>query len=101
MRNAVAALSFHLVIPAAWRENWAWGLPLIVLTVVIHVLSLELINQRGARLLSQMTERRHPTLVFAVVMGTTTLLAMTTAKTSVGWRRSWAPRHCWPLACTR
>jgi hypothetical protein len=75
MRNAVAALSFHLVIPAAWRENWAWGLPLIVLTVVIHVLSLELINQRGARLLSQMTERRHPTLVFAVVMGTTTLLA--------------------------
>jgi hypothetical protein len=75
MKNAIAALSFYPAIQAAWRASWAWGLPLIVLTVVIHVLSLEFINQRGARLLSQMPERRHPTLVFAVVMGTTTFLA--------------------------
>src|SRR5271169_2028427 len=75
MRNAAAAVGVSLVIQAEWRADWAWGVPLIVLTVVIHVLSLELINQRGVRLLSQMTERRHPLLVFAVVMGTTTLLA--------------------------
>jgi hypothetical protein len=75
MRNAITALSFYLVIRADWRANWAWGVPLIVLTVVIHVLSLELINQRGVRLLGQMSQRRHPMLVFVVVMGTTTLLA--------------------------
>jgi len=75
MRNALASLSFYLAVLVDWRANWAWGLPLIVLTVVIHVLSLEFINERGAQLLSQMKERRHPTLVFAVVMGTTTLLA--------------------------
>jgi hypothetical protein len=70
-------LSFHLVIPGAWRVDWAWGLPLIVLTVIIHVASLGLMNQRGVRLISHMPERRHPKLVFAEVMGTTTLLAAT------------------------
>jgi hypothetical protein len=64
-----------MVSPGPWRANWAWGVPLIVLTVVIHVLSLGLINDRGIGLLSHMSERRHPTLVFVVAMGTTTLLA--------------------------
>ena len=69
------ALSSIVVSPGVWRANWAWGLPLIVLTVIIHVSSLGLINQRGVRLLGHMTDRRHPRLVFAEVMGTTTLLA--------------------------
>ena len=75
MRNVIGTLGLHLAARAEWRADWAWGLPLIVLTVVIHVLSLGLINQRGVRLLRHMTERRHPMLVFAQVMGTTTLLA--------------------------
>lgn len=75
MTIAQAALSFHPATAVAWRANWAWGLPLVVLTVLIHVSSLGLINQRGVRLLSHMTERYHPMLVFAGVMGTTTLLA--------------------------
>jgi hypothetical protein len=33
---------------AAWHTDWAWGLPLIVLNVVIHVVGLGLINARGA-----------------------------------------------------
>ena len=24
-------------VPGAWNSNWAWGLPLIVLNVVVHV----------------------------------------------------------------
>jgi hypothetical protein len=85
MTNAVAALSFHLVTPtAAWRSNWAWGLPLIVVTVVFHLLSLGLINQKGVRLLSQMSQRRHPMLAFVVVMGVTTLLATTLHATEAG-----------------
>jgi hypothetical protein len=77
MSHALTALSSYLAAPLDWRANWAWGLPLIVLTVVIHVLSLSYINERGSRLLSQVPERRHPTLAFAIVMGTTTLLATT------------------------
>ena len=75
MRIAQGALSFHSVTPVIWRGNWAWGLPLIVLTVGIHVLGLGLMNQRAVRTFSQTTERRHPLAVFALVLGTTTLLA--------------------------
>lgn len=32
--------------PFAWRADWAWGLPLIVLTVLIHVSGLLFISQR-------------------------------------------------------
>jgi hypothetical protein len=75
MSVALGALSFYLTIPISWRADWAWGLPLIVLTVLIHALGLGLINQRAGRVFTDMTERRHPTVVFAVVMGTTVLLA--------------------------
>jgi hypothetical protein len=64
-----------MVRPGAWGANWAWGVPLIVLTVIIHVLSLALINEKGIGLLSRLTERRHPMLVFMSVMGATTLFA--------------------------
>jgi hypothetical protein len=77
MRVAFSALSFYLITPISWRADWAWGLPLIVLTVLIHALGLGLINQKAGRVFTQMTEHRHPTVVFAVVMGTTTLLATT------------------------
>jgi hypothetical protein len=30
---------------APWSANWAWGLPLILLTVVIHVFGLEIVNE--------------------------------------------------------
>lgn len=76
MRIAASAISFHLN-SGSWRDDWVWGLPLIVLTLLIHVLSLGVINQRGVRLISHMTERQHPMLVFAGVIGTTTLLATT------------------------
>ena len=58
-----------------WSADWAWGLPLIVLTVVIHVIGLGLINQRVDRVTGGTIVRRHPTSAFALVMGVTTLLA--------------------------
>ncbi len=70
-----AALNFHLVIQAEWSGNWAWGVPLIVLTVLIHVLGLGLMHHGGGRRLNRASERRHPKLLFAEVMGAATLLA--------------------------
>jgi hypothetical protein len=58
-----------------WSADWAWGLPLIVLTVVIHVLGLGLINLRVTHVTTGTIMRRHPTLGFALIMGATTLLA--------------------------
>jgi hypothetical protein len=76
MTMAHSALSFYVVGPLLWRADWAWGVPIIILTVVIHVFSLGLINQRGVRRLRSMTARRYPMLGFAQVMGTTTFLAI-------------------------
>jgi hypothetical protein len=37
---------------SAWSANWAWGLALIVLNVVIHVIGLALIYERVVHVLS-------------------------------------------------
>jgi hypothetical protein len=83
-----AALSFNIV--TSWHANWACGLALIVLTVVIHVLGLGLINHRAIRAFSHMMEHRHPTAVFVVVMGTMTLLATSLHAVETGiWAASY------------
>ena len=48
---------------------------MIVLNVVVHVLGLGLINEKVVRTLSGMMDRRHFTLMFAVGMSVTVLLA--------------------------
>jgi len=35
----------------AWSNNWAWGLPLIVLTVLAHAFGLIVIRRRQAQLI--------------------------------------------------
>jgi hypothetical protein len=72
MTTAQAASGF-LAGDLNWGSDWAWGLPLIVTTVLIHVFGLVLINQRAARASRRTIQRRHPTTVFVVVMGLTTL----------------------------
>src|SRR5262245_45401700 len=58
----------------AWRADWAWGLPLIVLVAVIHVLGLGFINESVVRRLENLTDRGHYMARFAVVMSFTILL---------------------------
>jgi MFS superfamily sulfate permease-like transporter len=59
----------------AWSANWVWSLPLIVLTVVIHVIGLGLINESLVRTLTGTMERGSFMAKFSVVMGITALLA--------------------------
>ena len=70
-----AALGFSDIDSTAWSADWAWGLPLIVLTVVIHVLGLGLIGRRASRASKGVGQDRHPVGTFVVLVGTTTLLA--------------------------
>ncbi len=60
---------------APWSADWAWGLPLIVLTVIIHVSGLGLLSERVVRRSKSMRSRRHPRLAFVAVVGATTLVA--------------------------
>jgi len=75
MRIVPAVFSLVAIGPLSWRADWAWGLPLIVGTVLIHVFGLGLIRQGTSGLASRTVERRHPTAVFVIIMGATTLLA--------------------------
>ncbi len=59
-----------------WSGDWAWGLPLIVLTVMLHVVGFGLISRRTLNASSRRI-RQHPIVVFVVVIGLTTLLATT------------------------
>ena len=57
-----------------WLGDWVWGLPLIVLTVVIHVCGLAVIGERIEAVIGSMDRRRF-ILKFARVMGATALMA--------------------------
>jgi hypothetical protein len=58
-----------------WDGNWAWALPLIVVTLILHVTGLALINTQVLRLLEPMRQRRSFFFVFVCVMGIVALLA--------------------------
>jgi hypothetical protein len=60
---------------APWEASWAWGLPLILLTVVIHVFGLAVINDRVVRTLLRTTRHRVFIPMFAIIMAIAVLLA--------------------------
>jgi hypothetical protein len=61
--------------PLPWIADWAWGLPLIVLTVLIHSFGLAMISEVVSGPFNRWSQRRHPIVVFVVVTGTATFLA--------------------------
>jgi hypothetical protein len=75
MRNILGVLSFHFVETGGWRADWVWGVPLIIVTVLLHLLGLWFVNQRAFLAFSRMMERRHPMAIFVMVMATVTLLS--------------------------
>jgi hypothetical protein len=70
-----AALSILMQVRAPWHLDWIWGCPLIVVTVIIHVLGLSFISQKSILIYNNMSKHSRPTAASAVVIGATTLLA--------------------------
>jgi len=58
----------------AWSNNWAWGLPLIVVTVLIHAFGLVLIRDQIVLELPLILRERRSSIVFAVLTSTTVLM---------------------------
>jgi hypothetical protein len=58
----------------AWSNNWAWGLPLIVLTVLVHAFALAEIQDRVVRQLPLVLHIRRSSIVLAALMIATVLL---------------------------
>jgi steroid 5-alpha reductase family enzyme len=68
-----AALSLLVVTPIPWSSDWTFGLPLIVLTLVIHVLGLLFIDEKVARVKKDVVERYGYRVVFVVIIGATAM----------------------------
>src|SRR5262245_43217431 len=60
---------------ATWLADWAWGMPLVVVTVLIHVLGLVLARWGVLRVWRRTTRHYRPTTVFVTVIALMTLLA--------------------------
>lgn len=68
------AVSILLAVEPTWSADWVWGLPLIVLMVLFHVLGLVLIGKKAFSVSSLRIPWLHPTGLLVVVLGSTTLL---------------------------
>jgi hypothetical protein len=58
-----------------WHGNWLWSIPLIVSTVIIHVVGLGLFNVKMVQVLTAVKDRPHFTSAFALVIGFTAIWA--------------------------
>jgi hypothetical protein len=78
LRAAVAALTGIPSVDdaSAWNGNWAWSLPLIVITVIFHVMGLVFINERVIRARRFVKKGRVFLVVFALILGAATLVAI-------------------------
>jgi hypothetical protein len=65
----------HVNDALSWDGNWAWALPLIVLTLMLHIVGLGLINAKVVRALGRGDRQRNFLALFVLVMAVTTLLA--------------------------
>jgi hypothetical protein len=72
---AQSVLHVQSATPGVWSADWAWGLPLIVVTVVIHAMGLGFINRSAVVIFGRKTGSRFPTALFAAVMSTVILSA--------------------------
>jgi hypothetical protein len=65
---------FDFAAEEAWSNNWAWGLPLIVLTVLVHAFSLVVIRDRVVLELPLLLQARRSEFVLALLMIVTVLM---------------------------
>ena len=75
-----------------WVGDWSWALPIIVLTLILHVVGLAFISVSLARIVGGGRGRQRPFLLLVVVMGLAVLLATVLHGTEAA---------IWALAYTR
>jgi hypothetical protein len=61
----------------SWSDDWMWSLPLIVLTMVIHVIVLDSATTKAVAILSHSARRGRFMLRYCFVIGATAFLATT------------------------
>ncbi len=67
-----------------WNSSWTWSIPLIVSTVIIHVIGLGLFNVKMVQILTDAKARPHFTSIFAVGIAATAIWAIFLHATEAG-----------------
>jgi len=61
---------------SVWDGNWAWSLPLILITVIFHVIGLVFINERVIFAKRFLARRRSFLVGLSIILGAATLVAI-------------------------
>jgi hypothetical protein len=69
---------------SVWDGNWAWSLPLIVVTVILHVIGMVFINEKVIHAHRYVNTRRRFLYSFSMLMGVATLFAIGLAALEAG-----------------
>ena len=69
----------------AWGVDWAWGLPLIIVTVIFHAYVLGLVNRDVTLRLKQTVESRFTFVSVFVIGGTALAATMLHGFEALGW----------------
>jgi hypothetical protein len=91
MTIALTALSLLLENRVPWIADWVWGVPLIVVTLIIHVVVLGITTQRAIVLLDGGARGRPSVRAAAMVMALVTILATILHALEAG---IWALAYC-------
>jgi hypothetical protein len=69
------SLSLFTLSPFRWVEDWVWGLPLIVFTVVFHAVGMLLMSEKVEQLHKDVLARWGYPAVFVVTVGGSAMFA--------------------------
>lgn len=69
----------------AWGMDWAWGLPLIIVTIIFHAYGLGLVNRDVSLRLQQSVESRFAAVSIFVIGGTALAATMLHGFEAFGW----------------
>ncbi|HEX3915192.1 MAG TPA: hypothetical protein VHW71_16960 [Steroidobacteraceae bacterium] len=61
---------------SVWNGNWAWSLPLILITVIFHVIGLVFINERVRHAKHGLVRSGRFFIRFSMILGAATLAAI-------------------------
>lgn len=61
---------------SVWDGNWAWSLPLILITVILHVIGLVFITERVIHAKRFLTRQRRFLVGLSIILGAATLVAI-------------------------
>ena len=61
---------------SAWDGNWAWSLPLILITVIFHVIGLVFVNERVIRSKRFLSRQRSFLVGLSMILGAATMVAI-------------------------